>query len=641
MLENALSHFDTFFKHGKSSYTPVLRECIRTNSCAPCRLLHAHFIECASHEFDISLWTMLIDVYSKCGAMHDARAVFDRMSCHNVVSWTAMIAAYSRGIDTSDKALVLFQQLLADVSIFPNEVSSVSVLNACANLKNLEAGRLVHAFMIDSGLDTRSFIGHALVNMYNKCDDFEDADRVFRIMHCAEVATWTVLINGHAKQGLLDEACQLFRQMECEGLIPDEVTFAGILVVCTLSTSLHEGRRVHVALVVLGLSSSLILESSLIDMYCKCNSIDDAFRVFNRREKQNIASCNAMVLGCARHGLVEEAFRLYHKMLDYSNHVTFVSILKVCATIGDVERGKGIHMDIIWRGFDINLPVGNALIDFYLNCNRPEDARRVFDRLPDKDIVSWTEMITGCIRSERVNEGNDLFRKMELEGLRPNEITFLSMITACSAIGHLEQGMNIHSKVLKLGFELGSFMANALVDMYSKCGDVCVAYLIFDRLRSQDLVSWNAIVSGYALHGSVVESLMLVGRMQQTDTKPDDVTFLGILSACSRAGIIEVGYFVLSFMVKQQQILPMTDHLVCMVDLLARAGHLEAAEAIIESLPLDMTTVIWKALLNACRVHSCVQLATCVIEHLLSCEREDASALSLLSNIVAAAEGCE
>ncbi|MCO5576327.1 hypothetical protein L7F22_030136 [Adiantum nelumboides] len=215
------------------------------------------------------------------------------------------------------------------------------------------------------------------------------------------------------------------------------------------------------------------------------------------------------------------------------------------------------------------------------------------------------------------------------------------MITACSAIGHFELSMTIHSKVLKLGIESSSFMENTFIDMYSKCGDICAAYLIFYRLCSQDVISWNAIVAGYALHGLAIESLLLVIRMQQTDSKPNDVTFLGMLSACSHAGMLEVGYFVFYFMVKQQEMLPTTDHFVCLVDLLARVGHVEAAEAVIESLPLDITTVIWRALLSACRVHSCVQLASCVIEHLLSCEGQDASSLSLLSNILAAAEGHE
>lgn len=624
-----------------SSYISVLRECIRTKGVLDGHLLHAHFMECACHHANISLWTTLIDMYSKCGCIHDARAVFDSMTHHNVVSWTAMIAGYAHNNTVADEALLLFQQLLCSERVFPNEFTFLSILNACANLGDLEAGRMVHICMIESGVEINIFVGNALLNMYAKSDDVEDAFQVFQSMPNTDVVTWTALINGYSRQCFVDEAFQSFQQMKCEGLVPDDVTFVGTLGVCTISKNLSQGKQVHATLINLGITPSAVLESTLIDMYCKCGSMDSASQVLNSTKIQNIASWNAMVVGYAKHGMVEEAFKLYDKMVDHSNHVTFVTILKVCATIGDIECGKGIHVGIIWRGLDCDLPVGNALIALYVDCDSLEDARRVFDRLPDRNVISWTEMVVGYIKNECVDEANKIFWRMEQERVQPNEITFLSIVTSCSAIGHLEQSMQIHSMILKSGMESGSFIANALIDMYSKCGDIQGAYLVFDKLLYRDVVSWNAIISGYALHGQVRDSLIFAEKMQQTGAKADDITFLGILSACSRGGLIEEGFFTFIYMVKYQQILPTADHLVCMVDLLARAGRVDAAEVIIRRWPLDITAVVWRTLLNACRLHAHVQLAACVIENLLECDQQDASAFALLLNIFAATGGSE
>ncbi|KAH7421848.1 hypothetical protein KP509_13G078100 [Ceratopteris richardii] len=577
-------------------------------------------------------------MYSKCGFIHDARSVFNSLSCHNVVSWTAMISGYARCLDTADEALVLFQRLLLDVWVIPNEFTFLSVFNACSNLGRLEFGRMVHIFMTESGIESgigpESFVGTALINMYSKCDDIEDAQRVFESMSYTEAATWTILINGYAKQGLADEALQLFKQMQCQGLSPDNVAFAGVLVVCASSACLNEGRRVHATLTSHRLNSNPVIESALLDMYCKCGSIGDAVELFNRLEMKSLVPGNTMLSGYVNYGMLEDAFKLYSRMVDCSNHVTFVTILKGCVTMKDFERGQYIHMDIICQRLDCNLSVQNALIDFYVNLERLEDARRVFEKVSARDNVSWTVMIAGCIRRGHIDEANSLFSKMESDMVAPNEITFLSIITACSAVGHLEQSMEIHSKILKCGMESRLFIANALIDMYSKCGEMYSACLIFDKLLCQDIIAWNAIISGCAFHGLGKESLLLIMEMQQAGITPNDVTFLGVLSACSRTGMIEEGFSIYHFMVEKQQVLPTADHLVCIVDLLARVGHVEAAETIIRSLPLHIPVVVWRALLNACRLHAYVQLAKCVIENLLSCEQQDASLFALLSNIM-------
>jgi pentatricopeptide repeat protein len=618
-----------------SSYIQLLQGFfLHKRFAAEPRVLHSHLVEHAS-SIPVSVSTTLVDLYSKCGHIHDARSVFQHVTCHNVVSWTAMIAGYAHDVEHGHEALVLFGKMVLDEHVMPNSFTFVSAMNASAKLGDLHSGKVIHAHVLEHGLEANAHIANALTNMYLKCDSVEDGVQAFERICCRDLVTWTIIITGYSQKGYAEKAFEAFQQMESEGFHPDDTNFVCILSACTSTTVLLWGRQIHAILTHLYVVKNEVLENALVDMYHRCGRLEDAYQLFHKMHVKNVGTWNTMISGFAKHGLLINAFKLYESMNIPPNRITFVTILKCCAMVMDLQQGNSVYNEVVWSEVPIDVSLGNSLVDFYVNCNQLEDALRVFIKLPCKDIVSWTTMILGYGKNGYVEKASKLLMEMELEGLQPNEVTFLAIITACSLAGSLELNMQTHAKLVSSGKEMNTVVANALIDSYVKCGDIHCACYIFDRISDKDSISWNSAISGYALHGYARRSLLLAVRMGETCIKPNDVTFLGLLSAFSRVGLIDEGVYFFTQMIRESCIILKDDHFVCMVDLFARIGNLYQAAELVKCLPLGMNAVVSRALLNGCKLHEDTELAMSVIENMIALEQEDASAFTLMLNMFA------
>ncbi|XP_059077622.1 pentatricopeptide repeat-containing protein At1g08070, chloroplastic-like [Cryptomeria japonica] len=319
------------------------------------------------------------------------------------------------------------------------------------------------------------------------------------------------------------------------------------------------------------------------------------------------------------------------------NCVTVVSALTACGELGALHRGKWIHEYLVRRGFESNVFVGTALVDMYAKCGSVEFARQVFDRMPKRNVVSWSAMITGYALSGHGNEALGIFNQMQLTGVKPNSITMVSLLSACAHLGALQQGKRIHDYVIRTGLDSFVSVGTGLIDMYVKCGSVEMARQVFDKMSSRNVVSWSAMIAGYGLHGYGEEALLLFSQMRQTDKKPNEITFLGVLNACSHSGQLNEGRQYFECMTKDYRITPTLKHYACMVDILARAGHFIEAQDLIKGMPFEPDICVWGSLLGACRIHHNIELGVQVAEYIFALEPQNAGYYVLLSNMYATA----
>jgi pentatricopeptide repeat protein len=273
----------------------------------------------------------------------------------------------------------------------------------------------------------------------------------------------------------------------------------------------------------------------------------------------------------------------------------------------------------------------------YAKCGAIDDAQRVFNKMPTHDAVSWTAMILGHVKCGQGHKALEVFQQMQQEGVLPNSVTFVGVVNACASLVVLEEGRRAHEQIIQSGWDSDVKVGNCLIDMYAKCGSMEDAQRVFNKMPSHDVVSWNAILGGCAMHGHGNEALKHFEQMCEEGVQPDDITFVCLLSACSHADLVDEGMRCYASMTTVYMVSAKLEHYTCMVDLLGRAGYLQEAENMIKTMPHKQHVNVWKDLLGACRIHGNVEMGECVAEQFLELEPENAVDYVLLSNIYAAA----
>uniref|UniRef100_A0A803PDR1 DYW domain-containing protein n=1 Tax=Cannabis sativa TaxID=3483 RepID=A0A803PDR1_CANSA len=337
--------------------------------------------------------------------------------------------------------------------------------------------------------------------------------------------------------------------------------------------------------------------------------------------------------------LKEKALFVYNSMFGYGilpNKFTYPFVLKACAGLGNLGLGKAVHGSTVKFGFDNDVHVRNTMIHMYCCCGSAiEDARNLFDEMHKCDSVSWSAMIGGYVRLGLSTDAVDVFRKMQIAGVRPDEITMVSVLSACTDLGALELGKWVESYVDKEGIQRSVELCNALIDMFAKCGDVDKALKLFRRMRERTIVSWTSVIVGLAMHGRGLEAVSLFEEMIESGMTPDNVAFIGLLSACSHSGLVDKGRGYFSLMTEEYDIAPKIEHYGCMVDMLCRAGLVNEAVEFIQKMPFEPNSIILRTLVNACRAHGELKLGERISRSLISNEPMHESNYVLLSNIYA------
>ncbi|OQU90179.1 hypothetical protein SORBI_3002G358900 [Sorghum bicolor] len=526
--------------------------------------------------------TSLVAAYAAAGRLPAAVSFFDAVpqARRDTVLHNAVISAYARASHAAP-AVAVFRSLLASGSLRPDDYSFTALLSAAGHLPNISVRHCaqLQCSVLKSGAGGVLSVSNALVALYMKCEALEatrDARKVLDEMPDKDALTWTTMVVGYVRRGDVGAARSVFEE------------------------------------------------------------VDVKFDVV----------WNAMISGYVHSGMVVEAFELFRRMVLERvplDEFTFTSVLSACANAGFFAHGKSVHGQItrLQPNFvpEAALPVNNALVTLYSKCGNIAVARRIFDNMKSKDVVSWNTILSGYVESSCLDKAVEvfeempyknelswmvmvsgyvhggfsedalkLFNRMRAEDVKPCDYTYAGAISACGELGSLKHGKQLHGHLVQLGFEGSNSAGNALITMYARCGAVKEAHLMFLVMPNIDSVSWNAMISALGQHGHGREALELFDRMVAEGIYPDRISFLTVLTACNHSGLVDEGFQYFESMKRDFGIIPGEDHYTRLIDLLGRAGRIGEARDLIKTMPFEPTPSIWEAILSGCRTSGDMEL---------------------------------
>ncbi|GMP33474.1 hypothetical protein CsSME_00006779 [Camellia sinensis var. sinensis] len=581
---------------------------------------------------DVFVGTAIVDLYAKCGDMHEAVKEFLRMPVRSVVSWTAMISGFVQKGD-SISALQFFKEM-RKMRQEINNYTVTSVLTACADPTMVKEAIQIHCWIFKTGFYSDSAVKASLMRVYSKIGEIDLSEMVFKgTEDLKHLNVWAVMISAFAQHENSGKAIDMFHRMFQEGLRPNKFCSSSVL---SIVNSLYLGRQIHCYTVKAGLVFDVSVGSSLFTMYSKCGSLVESYEVFQQIVKKDNVSWASMIAGFAEHGHADQSLQLFQEMLFEEivpDETTLTAVLTACSAIPSLKTGKLVHGYALRGGVGKQILVCGALVNMYSKCGALDMARRVFDTMPIKDQVSCSSLVSGYAQNERIEEALLLFREMQMADFEVDSFTLSSVLGAVSLLNRLGIGTQLHAHIMKMGLESEVSVGSSLIMMYSKCGSIDDCQKAFGQIKIPDLISWTAMIVSYAQHGKGAQALRVYELMRESGIKPDSVTFIGVLSACSHNGLVEEGYFHLNSMVKDYGIEPGYRHYACVVDLLGRAGRLKEAESFINNMPIKPDALVWGTLLAACKMHGDIELGRLVAEKVFELEPCDAGAYVSLSNI--------
>eukprot|EP00262_Sarcandra_glabra_P020429 TRINITY_DN8122_c0_g2_i1.p1 TRINITY_DN8122_c0_g2~~TRINITY_DN8122_c0_g2_i1.p1 ORF type:complete len:734 (+),score=99.70 TRINITY_DN8122_c0_g2_i1:308-2509(+) len=574
-----------------------------------------------------------------------------------VFYWNSIIAQNAPRYPQN--SLSFYKQMQAK-GVPPNKFTFPALLKACAALRRARETKQVHACIAQYGLDSDKFAAAALIDSYGKCDSPQDAHQLFDEIpqRAIDVVSWTSLISAFSINGCTTQAYEAFVRMRLSGngkcRKGDVVTLGALLSAhaANYSSFLCRGRAIHSLVIKYGFESDTRLANTLIHMYSECEAIDEASKAFDGIPvgDRDVVSWNTLISGFAGNGKPELALSTFDHMLSLGydtiapNRVTLIAILKSCAELGCIDTSRRIH-DYIASTHHLlssskDVAVLTALIDMHAKCGNLELAKQIFDGFEEKNVICWSAMIAGYEQMSCPDKALRLFRRMIEEGdgkveVKPNAVTMVSVIAACSGLGASRPGKVIHRYVTSTGLDHNARVASVLIDMYAKCGDIELARKVFDHMDGtrKSVVSWSAMIGAEGLHGEGNRALQLFSEMLDQNLRPNEITFISLLSACSHAGLVEEGKSCFNCMERDHGISPTGKHYACMVDLFGRAGFLEEAHDLIVDMPIGADVAVWGCLLGACRVHGNCRLGEVAERQILNLDPQSVGHRVLLANI--------
>ncbi|KAF9668983.1 hypothetical protein SADUNF_Sadunf14G0060200 [Salix dunnii] len=516
-------------------------------------------------------------------------------------------------------------------------------LNFSAKMGFLREGKQVHSHAIKLGFCNVLSLQNQILNVYIKCKDFNYAHRLFDEMHVKNVVTWNTVICGLVecrgsdyKSSVYTCFCY-FRKMLLDKVGFDAITLNGSLRACLGLNDVDIGRELHCFIVKLGFAVNSFVSSALVDMYGKCGLVKEARRAFDEVYCRDLVLWNVMLSCYAMNCLAEEAsgfFKLMQEENFMTDGFTFSSMLNSCGTMGACDLGRQIHGLAIKLSFDLDVLVASGLVDMYAKSENIDDARKAFDGMAARNLVSWNTMVVGYGRLGDGEEAMKLLMGMLQEDIRPDEITLTSIIRSCSCASTYCEIMQVNAHVLKNGLHACLSIANALINAYSKGGSIAMALQCFSTVLEPDLVTWTSLIGAYAFHSLPKNSIDTFEEMLVDGIWPDQIVFLEVLSACSHAGLVNEGLHYFSLM-KDYHILPGLEHYTCLIDLLGRAGLLDEAFNILNSMSIEFSPDTLGAFIGACKIHGDVKLAKWAAEKLFEMQPNKPVNYTLMSSIFA------
>ncbi|KAK6240710.1 Pentatricopeptide repeat - like 10 [Theobroma cacao] len=583
--------------------------------------------------------TRALPAFIDSGSMENALSLFEEMNHWDSYTWNIIIK------DLVDNGLfkqaINFFHRMEFEGARPDKFTYPFVIKACAGVLSLKGGEKVHAKLVKVGLDLDVYNCNSLISMYMKVGCVELGQNVFREMAVRDLVSWNSLLSGYQQVGDGLSSLVSLREMVLVGIRPDRFSFISGLGACSIEGCRRSGKEIHCQVIRGGFEMDLMVETSLIDMYGKCGSVDYAEREFNRIVHKNIVAWNAMIAAYVSNACFHESFSCVKEMQEVfklrPDAITMINLLPSCAQMGAVLVGKSIHASAIRKGILPHLVLETALVDMYGRCGKLKLAEHVFVQINGKNLASWNAMLAAYVQNGQYTEALELFQNIWYESLQPDAITIASVLPAYADLTSLSEGRQIHAFIIKLGLNSNTIVSNSITYLYAKCGDLHTARRCFDGMLFKDVVSWNTIIMAYAIHGFGRISIALFREMIENGIEPNKSTFVSLLSSCSISGLVDEGWEYFNSMKRDYGIDPGIEHFGCMLDLIGRTKNLDLAKNFIEEMPFVPTARIWGSLLAASRKTNDIALAEVAAKHALSLEHDNTGCYVLLSNMYAQA----
>ncbi|KAL8485966.1 hypothetical protein ACS0TY_028028 [Phlomoides rotata] len=593
------------------SFHRLLQHCIssideRFDLVRPIKQIQTQIVLTSS--FSAFLSARLISAYAKLSLLNDARKVFDKCPSDCFSSslfWNSMLRAYISASSYED-ALGLYSRMRR-LNVHPDGFGFPLIIKSCAMRGDIRLCKIVHCHAIQMGLSNNLHVSNELVGMYGEFGQTEAALKVFDLMPLRSRVSWNVMISCFSKNYDCDGAYGMLCRMENEGWEPNSVTW-----------------------------------TSLISSFARCGHYDKTWELYVlMREKSVDATAESIAV-----------------------------VISACA--GTPIRGEIVHSHVITGGFEKYIFVSNALISMYGRNGAVEKAEYMFSVLESKSLVSWNALISAYAQSGLCDEAFsafqrlknsivkpnvvswtalinafaasgqhkyttlELFRCMQFDQVLANVVTVASVLSVCADLSALCFGREIHARTVRLLMDREMLVTNGLINMYMKCGSFRTGHSLFEGMNFKDIISWNVMITGYGMHGLGDEALKIFYRMVDDGVKPDEVTFVAVLSACSHSGLVVEGREIFDRMIREFGIEARVEHYACMVDLFGRAGLVEEAGRVLKSMSMEPNAPVWGALLNSCEMHKDTDSAEVTAARIFDLETQATGSYMLLSNLYAA-----
>ncbi|MCO5586647.1 hypothetical protein L7F22_040588 [Adiantum nelumboides] len=625
------------FVPNKVTYSCLCDACISQEDFSKSRRLHSYIIGCRLDN-EVDIINSIISMYAKCGSLNNAMSVFNELSEPNVVSWTTLITALAQQ-KLCKEAVALSQQMLLE-GVLPNDVTFLNLISACSSQEDLRNGMLIHAQAISMGYDSNVTFENTLINLYGKCKKLKMAKMLFDNMPTRDEISWNSLIAAYSLHGHSKETMELFQQMMCQGVVNlDRVTFISVLHSIANEQDLASGKLLHAYIYDIWDCFDSITGSALVNMYFKCGILEDMQAVFNQMPDQPLISWTALISAYGQHGQNYEALQRFEQLKTEGfipDELAFSSALSACNGQEELVRGKWIHACILGCETGAGLVVNNALLGMYTRCGSLSDAENAFKKSFVKNVTTWNTIISISVQSGQPKRALCYFKQMMVDGMLPNMSIYASLLTACALLAALAEGRRIHELLLMDGIEPDVVLGTALINFYGKCGHAEDAQRIFERMSQRNVAAWNSIVATFCQIGDIDKARTLFSQLQDYGVRPDETTFLTIVSSFSHAGLVDeaLGYFL--SMARDYSLTPSVEHYNCLIDLFGRAGCLDKVEGMLGRILFEPDLHSWMSLLSACKVHLDVERGERVVKGLSNQQISNHAPQVLLSNIYAA-----
>lgn len=515
-------------------------------------------------------------------------------------SWTNLIFALARNDSNTEQALFEASEMLSS-GTRPNGYALVHLIRASMNLGWDFYGRQLHSYILRSGFGSNVFVSTALIGSYIRIDSLADAQKIFVDIPHPSVVSWNTLISGCVHCGKFSKALSFFLQLDRSDISADSYSLTAALAACGQLSFLQLGKSIHCKVVKLGVESTIVASNCLIDMYGKCGSVEEAVLVFNKTVDKDIISWNSVIAANARNGSLIQAIGFLQQMPN-PDTISYNELIFGLAQFGDTE-----------------------------------DAIKMLSTMPNPNSSSWNSIITGYVNRNRTPEALDLFYKMHSENIDMDQFTFSSILSGVAGLSALTWGMLIHCCTIKFGLDASAVVGSALIDMYSKCGQVKNSESIFKSLPEKNLVTWNAMITGFAHNGNSSKVILFFEQLKmERNIEPDEITFLNILSACSQNEIpLEIIMQYSKLMIQDYGIELTVEHCCSMIRLMGQRGEVWRAKRMIYELGFGACGLVWRALLGACEACKDLRMAKTAAGKVIELEGDNEYVYILLSNISA------